>query len=95
MAYQKTLDIDIEEEAATLLECENGRMSDISTIIDGIHKCSADLQLKLGSLCTSIKALADVFKKASNIFSNDDSNIPCVITASKSIILTLKKRILY
>lgn len=84
MTEQKTLDIDIEEEAATLLECENGRMTDISKIIENVYKCSADLNTKLGALCTSIKMLADVFKKASIIFSNDDSNIPCVSTASKS-----------
>lgn len=83
MAYQKTLEIDIEEEAATLLECENGRMSDVSSIIEDVHKYSLDLHTKLGSLCSSIKTLADVFKRATSIFSNDDSNIPCVITASK------------
>ena len=83
MAEQKTLDIDIEEEAATLVGCENGRMSAISKAIEEIYTHSSDLNTKLGSLCTSIKALSGVFKRASVIFSNDDSNIPCVSTASK------------
>lgn len=83
MAEPKTLDIDIEEEAATLLECENSRLTGISGVIEDVHKCALDLHGKLGALCTSIKAYAEVFKRASAIFSSDDSNIPCVVTASK------------
>ena len=84
MAEPKTLDIDIEEEAATLLECENGRLTGISEVMEEAYKCALDLNEKMGALCSSIKTYAELFKKASTVFSSDDSNIPCVVTASKN-----------
>lgn len=85
MEESKTLEIDIEEEAATLLECENNRLTGISDIMGDVHKCALDLHEKLSAFCTSIKAFAEVFKKASSTFSKDDTNIPCIVTASKKI----------